>query len=281
MSWFQSKDERFILKEGTVPEALLDFPGGTFDFIFADPPYLLSNDGTSVQSGKRVSVNKGDWDRAKGTAHEDYAFHEKYILECMRVLKPNGSMVISGTMHSIYFCGHAVLINGLKMLNDISWFKGNAPPNLGCRCFAHSHETLIWFCKPGAKHTFNYEAMKAWVEEEDFVKRAGKQMRDTFALNPEAPDTWSINTVPRSEQIVDRYPTQKPLTLLRRLIAGLTNEDDLVLDPFTGSSTTGIAAYELNRRFIGIDNGQGKSKEKGLSALEVSKARFNQLFPGK
>ena len=124
-------------------------------------------------------------------------------------------------------------------------YKPNAPPNIGCRCFAASHETLIWACKePKAKYTFNYKDMKFGFWDKDFIKKPEKQMRSV----------WAINTTPASEKTAGKHPTQKPLKLLTRVLQASTKEGDLVLDPFTGSSSTGIAAHCLARSFIGIDN---------------------------
>ena len=128
--------------------------------IFADPPYMLSNGGITCQAGKVVCVNKGKWDESKGL-DEDFEFHVKWINACKRVLKPNGTIWISGTYHSIYACGFALQKEGFKILNDICWFKPNASPNMTCKYFTASHETLLWAKKDSkAKHTFNYETMK-------------------------------------------------------------------------------------------------------------------------
>ena len=175
---------------------------------------------------------------------EDFAFHLSWIKACRRVLKPEGTIWISGTYHSIYQCGFALQIAGYRILNDIAWYKPNAPPNIGCRCFAASHETLIWACKESkAKYMFNYEDMKFGFWGKDFIKKSEKQMRSV----------WAINTVPSSEKTAGKHPTQKPLELLNRILQASTKEGDLVLDPFTGSSSTGIASYCLARTFIGID----------------------------
>lgn len=216
------------------------------DMIFADPPYLLSNGGITVKSGEMVSVDKADWDVSKGLT-EDYRFHTKWIKAAKRVLKPNGTLWISGTYHSIYLCGHALQLNGYKILNDITWFKPNGAPNISCRYFTASHETLIWARKDmKSKHVFNYEAMKYNKWEADVFKNEDKQMRSV----------WSIPTPGPSEKRHGKHPTQKPLALLERIIMASTNEGDIVLDPFNGSGTTGIAALSLGRKYIGIDNNQ-------------------------
>ncbi|MDI6797322.1 MAG: DNA methyltransferase, partial [Desulfatibacillaceae bacterium] len=158
--------------------AVLDaLPDECIDLIFADPPYNLSNDGFTCHAGKRVSVNKGKWDKSKGS-QEDFNFHYKWIEACRRVLKPHGSLWISGTYHSIYACGFALQQQGWHLINDICWFKPNAAPNLACRMFTASHETLLWVRKDKkAKHCFNYELVKSSAWDGDFLKKPGKQMR--------------------------------------------------------------------------------------------------------
>ena len=219
-------------------------PAESIDMIFADPPYLLSNGGITVSNGKMVKVDKGEWDISNGI-EEDFKFHDQWIKAAKRLLKPNGTLWISGTYHSIYQCGFALQKNGMKVLNDISWFKPNAAPNISCRYFTASHETLLWAKRDSkAKHIFNYEAMKYNKWEEDIFKKEEKQMRSV----------WCIPVPGPSEKTHGKHPTQKPLSLLRRIVESSTNEGDLILDPFTGSSTTGVAALAMNRRFIGIDS---------------------------
>ena len=125
---------------------------GSVDMIFADPPYNLSNNGYSIHSGRRVSVNKGKWDKSKGF-ETDFDFHSRWIEACKKVLKANGTIWISGTYHSVYQCGAALQKHGYHILNDISWYKPNAAPNLACRMFAASHETLIWARKDKKEKT--------------------------------------------------------------------------------------------------------------------------------
>jgi len=236
-------EDRFRLYDGDSLEVLCELPKGSVKAIFADPPYNLSNGGISCRAGKMVSVNKADWDRSKGF-EQDYAFTKAWLAQCREVLHPNGSIWVSGTSHNIYQVGHALQSLGFHILNEISWYKPNAPPNLSCRYFAHSHETLIWARKDkAAKHTFNYQAMREWP---DAVSPKGKQMRSV----------WHIPLTPKSEKRFGYHPTQKPLELLRRIVTASTNKDDLILDPFNGSGTTGIAAHELQRRYIGIDQEQ-------------------------
>ncbi len=237
------KQPRFRLYKADVLEFLNNVKPNSVDMIFADPPYNLSNGGFTVHAGKRVSVDKGDWDKSKGF-NGDYEFHYKWLEACKRVLKVGGTLWVSGTYHSIYQCGHAIQSLDYHILNDIAWFKPNASPNLSCRFFTASHETLIWARKEKkSKHKFNYDLMKNGEWQEDFLKKPNKQMRSV----------WSINTPKPAEKKFGKHPTQKPIDLLVRIILASTEKGDLVLDPFTGSSTTGIAAYLNDRKFVGID----------------------------
>ncbi len=241
-AYFREKGVRLYL--GDVLEVLEQFPKDCFDLIFADPPYNLSNDGFTCHAGKRVSVNKGNWDKSKGV-YEDFKFHYLWLEACKHVLKPNGSLWISGTYHSIYSCGFALQKQGWHIINDICWFKPNASPNLSCRMFTASHETLIWARKSKqAKHTFNYDLVKNNKWEGDFIKKPGKQMRSV----------WAINTPKNGEKKYGKHPTQKPEELLKRIILACTNEGDLILDPFCGSATTGVVAIRYGRNFVGIDS---------------------------
>jgi site-specific DNA-methyltransferase (adenine-specific) len=225
------------LIHGDSLDVLATWPAGSVDLVFADPPYRLSNGGFSCQNGRRASVNKGRWDEAR-SLDEDHDFNVRWLAECQRVLKPTGTLWVSGTQHVIYSIGFALQGLGFHLLNTVTWLKPNASPNLSCRYFTHSTEILIWASPSKRKplqHTFNYGEMKA--------ENGGKQMRDV----------WEIPVPPQSEKLAGRHPTQKPLRLMRRLIAASTNQGDLVLDPFAGSCSTGVAAVELGRRFVGIE----------------------------
>jgi len=258
MNPYYQKD-KFILYHANSLEFLKGLPENSVDMIFADPPYLLSNGGFSVHAGRRVSVNKGDWDKSNGLK-KDFEFHLEWIQACRRVLKPHGTIWISGTYHSIYQCGFALQVAKFHILNDIAWFKPNASPNLSCRFFTASHETLLWARKDQkAKHIFNYDLMKNGQWLEDFLKKPNLQMRSV----------WALGTPKNVEKRFGKHPTQKPADLLKRIVLASTNKKDLILDPFTGSSTTGLAAYLLGRRFIGIDT------EKKY--LDLSIKRFEEL----
>jgi len=223
---------------------LHSIPENSIDMIFADPPYMLSNNGFSCQNGKRVNVNKGKWDKSNGF-EEDTIFHNEWISACRRILKPEGTIWISGTYHSIYQCGYLLQKNSFHILNDIAWLKPNASPNLSCRFFTASHETIIWARKDKkAKHTFNYEAIKNGHFPEDTLKKENTQMRSV----------WSMTTPKNSEKVYGKHPTQKPFCLLKRIVLASTKENDIILDPFCGSGTTGVACSYLNNRFfIGIE----------------------------
>ena len=190
-----------------------------------------------------VSVNKGDWDKSAGPI-EDMAFHREWIAACHRKLKPGGTIWISGTYHSIYQCGWALQEGGWHILNDIAWFKPNASPNLSCRMFTASHETLLWArTAKKHKHVFNYKAMKFGDWPEDKMKKPDKQMRSV----------WHLPLTKKSEKSFGKHPTQKPEALLDRIVLASTNRGDTILDPFCGSGTTGVAALRHGRNFIGID----------------------------
>lgn len=238
------KTDDFCLYQADCLTVMAKFPDNYVDMIFADPPYNLSNDGITCYAGKMVSVNKGHWDKSKGF-EADLQFHETWISECRRILKPEGTIWISGTYHSIYQCGFLLQKLNFHILNDIAWFKPNAAPNLACTTFAHSHETLLWARKDKhARHTFNYEWMKHGKFPEDKMKAPDKQMRSV----------WSIPTPTQEEKEFGKHPTQKPIALLKRIVLSSTKENDIVLDPFNGGGTTGIACKIIgNRKYIGID----------------------------
>jgi len=230
-------DARHHIKiyQGDCLDILAAIPAEKVDLIFADPPYFLSNDGITCHAGRMVSVNKGQWDRSRGP-EENHKFILNWLAACQRVLKPNGSLWVSGTAHVIHSVGFAMQQLGFKLLNDISWVKPNPPPNLSCRYFTHATETIIWAAKnKKSRHTFHYKLMKEHA--------GGKQMKSVWTLPP--PE--------RAEKRFGKHPTQKPVALLERILLASSNAKDLVLDPFMGSGTTAIAALRLRRSFCGIE----------------------------
>jgi site-specific DNA-methyltransferase (adenine-specific) len=244
--YFKSTDKNFYLLHGNTMELLPQFEH-QFDMVFADPPYFLSNGGLSIQSGKIVSVNKGTWDKSEGF---DYIndFNRRWLSLVREKMKDDATIWISGTMHNIFSVGQILTELGFKILNVITWEKNNPPPNFSCRFFTHSAEQIIWARKhEKVPHYFNYELMKQLNDD--------KQMKDVWKLPAIAP--W--------EKSCGKHPTQKPLSVLTRLILASTKPNAWILDPFTGSSTTGIAANLANRRFLGIDQEQ--------EFLEISKKR--------
>ena len=246
---FKLSDD-FKLFKGDCFEILPKFKG-EFDLIFADPPYFLSNDGLSIQSGKIVSVNKGDWDKGCGIDEID-KFNLRWLALAKDTLTDNGSVMISGTYHNIFSIGRALQKLDYKILNVITWQKTNPPPNFSCRYLTHSTEQIIWARKSEKfKHIFNYELMKKLNDD--------KQMKDV----------WSFPAIAPWEKACGKHPTQKPLSLLIRLILMASNENSVICDPFAGSSTTGIAANLLGRKFVGI--------EKEREFIEISINRKSEL----
>jgi len=255
--YFDDRQHHIRLLQGDSIEILNAAKENSVDVIFADPPYFLSNGGITCHAGKMVSVNKGRWDKSKGLK-ENHKFNIGWLEACQRVLKPNGTIWVSGTTHIIYSIGFAMQELGFKILNEIIWYKRNAPPNLSCRYFTHSTEIVLWAAKnKKSKHYFNYQLMKEINE--------GKQMRNV----------WEINSPKPAEKKHGKHPTQKSLDLLIRILLASTREGDLVLDPFCGSSTTGVAAVMLGRKYVGIDS----KKE----YLELSKKRLKdaKVLPAK
>jgi len=232
---FHDPARHIKIYQGDCLEILSAIPEACVDMIFADPPYFLSNGGITCHAGRMVSVHKGDWDRSRGP-EANHEFNRAWLAACQRVLKPNGTIWVSGTAHVIHSVGFAMQQLGFKLLNDISWVKPNPPPNLSCRHFTHATETIIWAAKDRkSRHTFNYQAMKQ--------KSGGKQMKSV----------WDIRPPEREEKRFGKHPAQKPLALLERILLASTNPGDLVLDPFLGSGTTAVTALRIERIIVGIE----------------------------
>ena len=250
MSKYYYEEDNFKLLHGDALTLLKKIPNKSIDMIFADPPYFLSGEGISCSGGKMVSVKKADWDE-KIDICKKHKFNKKWIKLCYDILKDDGTIWISGTMHNIYSIGMALEEEGFKIINNITWRKLNPPPNISCRAFVHSTETILWAKKDikKAKHKFNYSLMRQL--------NGGKQMKDV----------WETSLTKPSEKKCGKHPTQKPMELLERIILSSTDEGDLILDPFNGSGTTGIVAKKLNRNYIGID------KEKEYLDLTIKRRK--------
>jgi len=232
---FHDRKNHIEIFQGDCREILAAMPAESVDLIFADPPYFLSNGGITCHAGKMVSVNKGAWDKSQG-AESNHEFNREWLAAAQRVLKPNGSIWVSGTAHVIHSVGFAMQQLDFKLLNDVSWVKPNPPPNLSCRYFTHATETIIWAAKnKKSRHTFNYKLMKE--------ANAGKQMKSVWTIPP--PESW--------EKRVGKHPAQKPVALIERILRASSNEGDLVLDPFAGSGTSVVAAFRLSRQIISIE----------------------------
>ncbi|MBQ5454446.1 MAG: site-specific DNA-methyltransferase [Prevotella sp.] len=253
--YYKSLSHNFNLLHGDCFELLPQF-NFKFDMIFADPPYFLSSGGISVQSGKVVCVDKGDWD--KSMSQEDInAFNVKWLSLCREKLKDNGTIWISGTYHNIFSVANGLTQLGYKILNVITWAKTNPPPNISCRYFTYSTEFIIWARKSKkVPHYYNYELMKHI--------NGDKQMTDV----------WRLPAIAKWEKSCGKHPTQKPLCVLSRIILASTKPGAWILDPFAGSSTTGIAANLLNRRFLGIEREEefvamSKARREEIERLDV------------
>ena len=233
-SYYKSNSGDFTLIEGDGIETLSKFQFD-FDMVFADPPYFLSNGGISYQSGKIVCVDKGKWDKA--TTLEDMdTFNLKWLTEVRNHMKDNATIWISGTHHNIFSVQQQLIKLGFKILNVITWAKTNPPPNISCRYFTYSTEFIIWARKsPKVPHYFNYSLMRE------------------LNNNKQMTDVWQLPAIGRWEKSCGKHPTQKPLSILARIIQASTKQNAWILDPFSGSATTGIAACLLGRKYLGLE----------------------------
>lgn len=249
-SFFQSSNLDFNLFKGDCLTVIPQLDNNV-DMVFADPPYFLSNDGMTIKNGKIQSVNKGQWDKLISD-DDAYAFTYKWLSTVREKMADNATLWVSGTHHNIFTLGRILPELGFKILNVITWEKTNPPPNFSCRFFTHSTEFIIWVRKyPKVPHYFDYDLMKRLNND--------KQMKDV----------WRLPAIAKWEKSCGKHPTQKPLALLAQIILASTKKDALILDPFAGSSTTGIASNVLGRRFIGI--------EQEAEYLKLSQARYKDL----
>jgi site-specific DNA-methyltransferase (adenine-specific) len=216
------------LKLGDCNKILKKVKAKSIDMIFADPPYNLSGKThLTVKSGRPVPGNKGDWDII-----DDYEkFTAEWMAECIRVLKDNGTIWISGTLHNHPTVGVMLKKLGMWIVNDIVWFKPNATPLLQTTRLAPSIE-LIWLAAKSKKYYFDYPLAKEI--------NGGKQMRNMWQIPAQRHKT--------------KHPTEKPEILLERIIAIGSKKGDRILDPFMGSGTTGVVAKALGRKFLGIES---------------------------
>ena len=227
-------------------------PAGSVDAVFADPPYRISNGGVTVKNGRLDAVDKGAWDRSLGSFERDHEFNVRWLREARRVLKPDGTIWVSGTHHVVFSLGFAMQTLGFRVINSVAWEKPDPPPNALHTAFTHAHETLVWASRGrGARHLFNYDA----INSRDPAGQVGS--------------VWRMPPPSRREKLHGRHPTQKPLRLVRRALVACTKEGDLVFDPFSGSGTTGVAAKELNRSFVGAELEAGYAE---LAARRIAAA---------
>ena len=233
-SYYKSHTGDFTLIQGDCVETLSKFKFG-FDMVFADPPYFLSGGGISYQSGKIVCVDKGKWDKPM-TAEDMDAFNLRWLSACREHMKENATIWVSGTHHNIFSVQQQLLKLGFKILNVITWAKTNPPPNISCRYFTYSTEFIIWARKSAkVAHYYNYDLMKQL--------NGDRQMTDV----------WQLPAIGKWEKSCGKHPTQKPLGVLARLIQASTKTGAWILDPFSGSATTGIASNLLERKYLGLE----------------------------
>lgn len=235
---WQSSEGNCRLTAADCFDFLASLDDCSVDCVWTDPPYFLSNGGFTCVGGRMTKVDKGLWDRSLGV-EQDHRFHLRWTQEAFRVLRPSGTLWVTGTLHAYLSVGMALLKSGFRLLNDIAWQKPSPPPNLGRRCFTHSTETILWATKAqrgsADRYTFHYQEMCR--------ENGGKQMQTVWRFAP--PNA--------SERSFGKHPTQKPVALIARCLRASTNPGDLILDPFMGSGSTAVAALRLGRRFVGCD----------------------------
>ncbi|MDT9598288.1 site-specific DNA-methyltransferase [Sphingosinicella rhizophila] len=255
-----------ILEEDCVA-AMARLPDACIDMVFADPPYNLQLGGDLFRpEGGRVDAVDDDWDKFDTFAAYD-DFTRAWLKEARRILKPNGTLWVIGSYHNIFRVGAALQDEGYWILNDIIWRKANPMPNFRGTRFTNAHETLIWASRSeNSRYTFNYRAMKALNDE--------LQMRSDWVL-PICGGGERVKT-----QGVKAHPTQKPESLLYRVLLACTNKGDVVLDPFFGTGTTGAVARRLGRQWIGIEREKRYVKvarERIASTLELDESAMRTM----
>ena len=236
--------EKDIVIQGDCVSALKTLPTASVDLVFADPPYNLQLGGMLARPDhSTVDAVDDAWDKFDSFAAYD-AFSQAWLTEARRVLKPDGAIWVIGSYHNIFRLGRILQDLDFWLLNDVIWRKTNPMPNFRGRRFTNAHETLIWAARSKeARYSFNYEAMKALNDD--------VQMRSD----------WELPICTGHERLKQEgrkaHPTQKPESLLARVLLSSTNRGDIVLDPFFGTGTTGAVARRLNRHFIGIEQDEG------------------------
>lgn len=248
-----------VLIHGDCLDVLGQLETQSVDLVIADPPYFLSNGGSTFVHGSVKNVDKGSWDRSRGVK-KDFEFHLGWIRAVKKIMKPDASIWVSGTFHSIFQCGFALQASGFKILNEVIWMKEKITPNFSKKFFTASHESFIWsVLSESEKFIYNYDDMKKYFDDIDFLKLADRQMHTV----------WRMSGVSEQEKKYGVHPTQKPVKLYERIILATSKEGDMVLDPFCGSGSSGVASLMLKRKYTGID----------LSPdyLEIAKRRIKDL----
>ena len=258
-SYYSHND--FLLWNGDSASICKQLSPNSVDCVFADPPYFLSSGNGKVRINNRIiSFDKGDWDRAR-SSKEVHEFNTKWISACRQVLKPNGTIWVSGTYHNIFDVAICLQEQRFKILNVIVWQKSDPPTTISDQRFNFSAEYIIWARKEmKVEHFFDYELMQSM--------NGGVHM----------PDVWKIPAPGLWEKKCGKHPTQKPLRLLYRIILACTHEGDTILDPFAGSCTTGIAANLLGRKFIGIDQSEEYLQLGIRRKEEISDSKIAEKF---